>query len=85
MDKSKIYLLGLAGGYLAYLGVQQFILLFRKEASLPWLNALAGVVFVIVGSIVLVKQWKAYKEATAPVEPEEEDTEEEEEEGEDEE
>ena len=85
MDKSKIYLLGLAGGYLAYLGVQQFILLFRKEASLPWLNALAGVVFVIVGSIVLVKQWKAYKEATAPVELTEEDREEEETEGEDEE
>ena len=87
MDKSKIYLLGLAGGYLAYLGVQQFIMLLRKEASIPWLNALAGVVFVVVGSIVLVKQWKAYKEATAPVDLIEEDEEEDEEdaEGEDEE
>ena len=85
MDKSKIYLLGLAGGYLAYLGVQQFILLLRKEASLPWLNTLAGVLFVIVGSVILVKQWKAYKEATAPVALTEEDGEEEETEGEDEE
>ena len=84
MDKSKIYLLGLAGGYLAYLGIQQFVMLWRKEASIPWLNALAGVVFVIVGSVVLIKQWKAYKEATAPVELTEEDTEEETE-GEDEE
>jgi len=86
MENSKIYFLGLAGGYLVYLGIQQFVLLWRKEASLPWLNVLAGLLFIAIGGLVVVRQWKAHKALTAPAAPEE-DTEEEDEgmEGEDEE
>ena len=85
MENSKIYFLGLAGGYLVYLGIQQYVLLFRKEASIPWLNALAGLLFIAVGGVVLVRQWKAHKALTAPAAPEETEEEEEEVEGEDEE
>lgn len=85
MENSKIYFLGLAGGYLVYLGVQQFIMLFRKQASLPWLNVLAGLLFIAVGGVVVVRQWKAHKALTAPAAPEETEEEEEEAEGEDEE
>ncbi len=85
MENSKIYFLGLAGGYLVYLGVQQFIMLFRKQASLPWLNVLAGLLFIAVGGVVVVRQWKAHKALTAPAAPEETEEEEEESEGEDEE
>ena len=85
MENSKIYFLGLAGGYLVYLGIQQYVLLFRKEASIPWLNALAGLLFIAVGGVVLVRQWKAHKALNAPAAPEETEEEEEEVEGEDEE
>ena len=86
MENSKIYFLGLAGGYLVYLGIQQYVLLFRKEASIPWLNALAGLLFIAVGGVVLVRQWKAHKALNAPAAPEEETEEADEEtEGEDEE
>ena len=40
MENSKIYFLGLAGGYLVYLGIQQYVLLFRRKppspGSMPW-------------------------------------------------
>ena len=85
MENSKIYLFGLAGGYLVYLGVQEFIMLFRKQATLPWLNVLAGLLFIAVGGVVVIKQWKAYKVLTAPAAPEETEEEEEASEGEDEE
>lgn len=89
-ENSKIYLLGLAGGYLVYLGIQQFVALFRKTASIPWLNALAGLLFIAIGGVVLVRQWRAHKALNAPAAPAEEDAEEveddeEEAEGEDEE
>ena len=85
MENSKIYFLGLAGGYLVYLGIQQYVLLFRKEASIPWLNVLAGLLFIAVGGVVVIKQWKAHKALNAPAAPEETEEEEEEVEGEDEE
>ena len=78
MENSKIYIWGLAGGYLIYLGVQQFIMLLRKEASLPWLSFLAGLIFIVFGSFVVIKQWKAHKALNTPAAPEE-DTEEDEE------
>ena len=84
MGQGKIYLMALAGGYLVYLGIQQFIALFKGQASLPWLNAVAGVLFVAIGGAVLVREWKAYKAAQAP-RPAEDDEEEEEEETEEEE
>jgi len=83
MENSKIYFMGLAGGYLVYLGVQQFIMLLRKEASLPWLSFLAGLLFIVFGSFVVIKQWQAHKALTAPA-AREEDTEEEDEETEEE-
>ena len=85
MENSKIYFLGLAGGYLVYLGVQEFIMLFRKQATLPWLNVLAGLLFIAVGGVVVVRQWKAHKALNAPAAPEETEEEEDESEGEDEE
>ena len=72
MDKSKIYLWAVGGGYLVYLGIQQFVLLWRKEASIPWLNVLAGLLFIAVGGAVLVREWKAHKALNAPAEPAEE-------------
>ena len=75
-ENSRIYLFGLAGGYLVYLGIQQFLAVFRQEASLPWLNVLAGLLFVAVGGLVALREWKAHKALTAKSKEDAEETEE---------
>ena len=58
------YLWAVAGAYLIYLGAKQFIALFDGTASVPVLNAISGIVFVVFGGWVLYREWQNYRRAT---------------------
>ena len=77
MGQGKMYLWALAGAYLVYLGIQQLMALVRGEASIPWLNGAAGILFIVFGGAVLLREWRAYrggnkKDSEAPEEASEE-------------
>ena len=61
MGKGSMYLWAVAGAYLIYLGIQQFAALLRGEASIPWLNGLAGLLFIAVGGAVVLREWRTYR------------------------
>lgn len=61
----NIYIWAIAGIYLIYLGAKQFIALFDGTASIPWLNAVSGVVFLAVGGAVLLREWRAYRRGSS--------------------
>jgi len=64
MGQGAMYLWAVAGAYLIYLGIQQFAALFRGEASIPWLNAGAGILFIAVGGAVILREWRAYRKGS---------------------
>ena len=53
------YVWVLAGGYLAYLGAQLLFGVGKSET--PMVGLIGGVVFVIVGGLLMLREWKAYK------------------------
>lgn len=77
MGQGSIYLWAVAGAYLVYLGIQQIIALFNGTASMPLLNGAAGVVFLAVGGVVLLREWRAYRGTRKGEGQEENDAEEE--------
>lgn len=70
-NRSLSYLWAVAGAYLIYLGIKQFIALFDRSASIPVVNGLAGLVFVAFGAAVVYREWRNYRRGSAPQEPEE--------------
>lgn len=70
-NRSLSYLWAVAGAYLVYLGIKQFIALFNESASIPVVNGLAGAVFVLFGGAVIYREWRNYRRNSAPQEPEE--------------
>lgn len=69
MGNGVKYLWAVAGLYLGYLGIQQFVLLFRGEASIPLLNGAAGLLFLAVGGAVLLREWRSYRKGGRAQEP----------------
>lgn len=61
MGKGTMYIWAVAGAYLIYLGIQQLAAVLRGEASIPWLNGLAGLLFIAVGGAVVLREWRAYR------------------------
>jgi len=55
------YIWVLAGGYLVYLAYKIFRTFLAGEADEPLLAIGAVVLFVAVGGLVLLREWKAYK------------------------
>lgn len=55
------YIWVLAGGYLVYLAYGQIKGVIRGETDLPIVGILSGIVFILVGGGVLLREWKAYK------------------------
>ena len=53
------YVRVLAGGYLAYLGAQLLFDVGKSET--PMVGLIGGLVFVIVGGLLMLREWKAYK------------------------
>lgn len=80
MGQGSMYLWAVAGAYLVYLGGKQFIALIDGSASMPWLNAAAGVLFLAVGGAVLLREWRAYRQMNTK-KPEDAEATEEDEEG----
>jgi membrane protein implicated in regulation of membrane protease activity len=71
-NRSLSYLWAVAGAYLIFLGIKQFIALFDGSATIPVVNGLAGVVFVVFGGAVILREWRNYRRNSAPQDPEEE-------------
>ena len=69
-NRSLSYLWAVAGAYLIYLGIKQFIALFDGSASVPVLTGLSGLVFVVFGGGVILREWRNYRRASASQEPE---------------
>lgn len=55
------YIWVLAGGYLVYLAVQLIFGAFRGDTDKPAVGIIGGIVFLLVGGGVLLREWKAYK------------------------
>ena len=53
MGQGSMYLWAVAGAYLVYLGGKQFIALIDGSASMPWLNAAAGVLIVPLRDLLI--------------------------------
>lgn len=79
-NRSLSSLWAVAGAYLIYLGIKEFIALFDGSASIPVLNGLAGLVFVVFGAAVIYREWRNYRRSTTPQDPVDEVVEEAEEE-----
>ncbi|MBE6995477.1 MAG: hypothetical protein E7429_01915 [Ruminococcaceae bacterium] len=59
------YIWVLAGGYLIYLAVQIFKTVFAGESDAPVFGIAGGGVFVVLGVLLLLREWKAYRFALA--------------------
>ena len=53
------YVWVLAGGYLVYLAAQMLFGL--PESDTPMVGLVGGIVFLIVGGLLMLREWKAYK------------------------
>ena len=51
----------LAGGYLVYSAWKIFKVLLAGESDAPVFGTIGGIVFVLVGSALLLREWKAYR------------------------
>lgn len=77
MGQGSMYLWAVAGAYLIYLGIRQFIALINGTASMPLLNGAAGLVFLAVGGAVLLREWRNYRRGGSSAEEESDEQEEE--------
>ncbi|MBE6963770.1 MAG: hypothetical protein E7443_04095 [Ruminococcaceae bacterium] len=59
------YIWVLAGGYLIYLAVQIFKTVLAGESDMPAVGVTGGVVFAVLGALLLLREWKAYRYALA--------------------
>ena len=55
------YFMVIAGSYLIYLAYQLFRDAIKGEMTELWLSIGAGVLFTVVGALLLLREWKAYK------------------------
>lgn len=51
----------LAGGYLVYLGGKLLWMCYRGESSSMVLSTLAGIVFMALGGLVVLREWHIYR------------------------
>ncbi len=51
----------LAGGYLVYLGGKLLWMCYRGESSSMVLSTLAGIVFMVLGGLVVLREWHIYR------------------------
>ena len=51
----------LAGGYLVYLGGKLLWMCYRGESSSMVLSTLAGIMFMVLGGLVVLREWHIYR------------------------
>lgn len=61
------YIWVLAGGYLIYLGYQVFRMFWKGTAGMPALTVPAAAVFIVVGALLLRREWISYKYGKAHI------------------
>lgn len=59
------YIWVLAGGYLIYLAIQIFRTVLAGESDVPAVGITGGAVFAVLGVLLLLREWKAYRFALA--------------------
>ncbi len=60
----------LAGGYLVYLGGKLLWMCYRGESSNMVLSTLAGIAFMVLGGLVILREWHIYRGGNAPTDTE---------------
>ena len=61
------YFMVVAGGYLIYLAYQLVRDTMKGETTQLWLSVGAAVLFVVVGGLLLLREWKAYQYGQAHI------------------
>ena len=61
------YVWVLAGGYLVYLATQLFGNVISGKSDTPALGIAGGVVFVVIGCGLLIREWRAYQYGRAHI------------------
>lgn len=56
----------LAGGYLIYLGIRQFLGWYRGDTAYPALGLASGAAFVGFGAFLLLREWRNYRRREEP-------------------
>ena len=51
----------LAGGYLIFTAIKIFKIIIAGQSDAPVAGTIGGIVFVLVGAFLLLREWKAYK------------------------
>ena len=61
------YVWVLAGGYLIYLAVQLLAGVFTGKSDTPAIGVGGGVVFLIIGGLLILREWRAYQYGKAHI------------------
>ena len=61
------YVWVLAGGYLVYLATQLFGNVISGKSDTPAIGIAGGVVFVVIGCGLLIREWRAYQYGRAHI------------------
>lgn len=61
------YVWVLAGGYLLYLAIQLLGGVFYGKSDTPAIGICGGVVFAVVGGMLIYREWKAYQYGKAHI------------------
>jgi len=59
------YIWVLAGGYLIYLAIKIFKIVLAGESDVPPFGFVGGIVYAVIGALLLLREWKAYRFALA--------------------
>ena len=51
----------LAGGYLVWTAIKIFKIILAGQSDAPVFGIIGGIVFVLVGAFLLLREWKAYR------------------------
>ncbi len=57
----------LAGGYLIFTAVKIFKIILAGQSDAPLFGTIGGIVFVLVGAFLLLREWKAYRYGQAHI------------------
>ena len=57
----------LAGGYLIFTAIKIFKIIIAGQSDAPVAGTIGGIVFVLVGAFLLLREWKAYRYGQAHI------------------
>ena len=57
----------LAGGYLIFTAIKIFKIIIAGQSDAPVVGTIGGILFVLVGAFLLLREWKAYRYGQAHI------------------